>query len=217
MVFFQLLMNIPNNYSGLPDGGESNDTLVLLKAALDSSVSGIIVTDNKQPDNPIVYCNKSFQDITGYRYEEIIGHNCRFLQGDDREQPERFQVKQAIIKGEHINIEIRNYTKSGELFWNELYVSPIKNNKGEVTHFIGVQHDVTRRKKAEEELRHERDMIERKVKERTKELKMSQEYLDSIVQTVRESLIVIEPDLKVQTVNEHFLRTFKVSRVETID
>jgi len=75
MVFFQLLMNIPNNYSGLPDGGESNDTLVLLKAALDSSVSGIIVTDNKQPDNPIVYCNKSFQDITGYRYEEIIGHN----------------------------------------------------------------------------------------------------------------------------------------------
>ncbi len=210
-------MNIPNNFNGLPNGGATNDTLVLLKAALDSSVSGIIVTDNALPDNPIIYCNKSFQDITGYRFEEIIGHNCRFLQGDDREQPERSQLKEAIQKGEHVNLEIRNYTKSGELFWNELFVSPIKNDKGEVTHFIGVQHNVSRRKKAEEELRHERDMIERKVKERTKELKMSQEYLDSIVQTVRESLIVVEPDLKVLTVNEHFLRTFKVSRVETID
>jgi PAS domain S-box-containing protein len=210
-------MNTNNNLNGLPSGGESNDTLVLLKAALDSSVSGIIITDNTLPDNPIIYCNKSFQDITGYRFEEIIGHNCRFLQGDDREQPQRGQLKEAVQKGENINLEIRNYTKSGELFWNELFVSPIRNNSGAVTHFVGVQHDVSRRKKAEEELRHERDMIERKVKERTKELKMSQEYLDSIVQTVRESLIVVEPDLKVLTVNEHFLRTFKVSRVETID
>ncbi|MVN93039.1 PAS domain-containing sensor histidine kinase [Mucilaginibacter aquatilis] len=197
----------------------SNDTvkqdLSLLIKALDASLSGVILTDNQQPDNPIIYCNKGFERITGYSRKDIIGHNCRFLQKDDRNQIQRQQLKDAIAKGESIVLEIRNYRKDGSLFWNELYMSPIKDVKGNTCYFIGVQNDISRRKKAEAELEHEKDVMEQRVEERTKSLRENEEYLASIVQTVRESLIVLDPDLTVLSVNSHFLKTFKVSKEET--
>ncbi|MFD2744337.1 MULTISPECIES: PAS domain-containing sensor histidine kinase [Sphingobacterium] len=189
----------------------------LFQSALDASISGIIITDNNLPDNPIIYCNKSFERISGYSRKEIIGHNCRFLQRDDREQKVREELREAVKQGKPVNVEIRNYTKSGELFWNELYVSPITDDRGQVTHFIGVQNDVSARKKAEQELRMERELMEEKVKERTASLQLSEEYLKSIVETVRESLLVLDSDLKVLTANEEFMRTFKVNRAETIN
>ncbi|TDS11764.1 PAS domain-containing sensor histidine kinase [Sphingobacterium paludis] len=188
----------------------------LIYAALDASSTGIIITDNRLPDNPIIYHNKAFETITGYNTTEIIGHNCRFLQGRDRSQEAREQIRQALQDGEDIRIEIRNYTKKNDLFWNELYISPITNAKGEVTHFIGVQNNITARKKVEEQLVVEKESIERKVAERTENLRMSEEYLNSIVETIRESLVVLDPNLNVLTVNEAFLRTFKVTRSETI-
>ncbi|PTR00106.1 PAS domain S-box-containing protein [Mucilaginibacter yixingensis] len=192
-----------------------NEDIGLLKKALDASVSGIIITDNRQPDNPIIYCNQAFERITGYQRPEIIGHNCRFLQKDDRNQQPRQQLREAIDQGETCVVEIRNYKKNGTLFWNELYVSPIKNNEGKVDYFIGVQNDITRRKQAEEDLRTNQSRLEQRIEERTQSLRQSEEYLASIVQTVRESLLVLSPDLKVLSVNDHFIRTFKVSREET--
>lgn len=198
------------------DAGHSPD-LPLIKAALDASVSGIIITDNQLPDNPIIYCNESFERMTGYKRIEIIGHNCRFLQADDRQQPERLKIRRAVQEGEHVSVEIRNYKKNGDLFWNELFISPVQAADGRVTHFIGVQHDVTRRKQAEEDLYREKELREQKIKERTLQLNASKEYLDSIIQTVRESLVVLGPDLKVIGVNRHFLNTFKVTASETED
>ncbi len=196
-----------------------NDPLVknfeILRQALDASVSGIIITDNIQPDNPIVYCNKAFENITGYDRQEIIGHNCRFLQGNDRNQKERKTLKQAIADGNSCVLCIRNYKKDGTLFWNELYMSPIKDEAGKTTHFIGVQNDVTRRRKAEEEIKYQQGVMEKRIAERTRSLKESEDYMASIVETVRESLIVLDPDFNVLSVNEHFLKTFKVSRQET--
>jgi len=96
-----------------------------------------------------------------------------------------------------------------------MYVSPIKNSEGAVDYFIGVQNDISRRKSAEEELRTNQAKLEQRVIERTQSLKENEEYLASIVQTVRESLIVLTPDYKVITVNDHFIRTFKVSKEET--
>ncbi|TWR31557.1 PAS domain S-box protein [Mucilaginibacter pallidiroseus] len=205
-----------NQFGELITGTGSTESLELLKAALDSSVSGIIITDNRLPDNPIVYCNASFERISGYSRPEIIGHNCRFLQARDRKQPERQMLKEAIVEGKTVNVEIRNYTKDGTLFWNELYVSPIKNAEGQVTHFVGVQHDVTRRKNAEHTLRNERELIEQTVKQRTLSLEQTREYLESIIQTVRESLLVLDAEFRVMTANQHFLKTFKVDRSETI-
>ncbi|OOQ60440.1 PAS domain-containing sensor histidine kinase [Mucilaginibacter pedocola] len=183
--------------------------------ALDSSISGIILTDNQQPDNPIIYCNKAFERITGYQRHEIIGHNCRFLQKEDRNQKERAVLRNAVKEGKECVVEMRNYQKNGTLFWNELYMSPIKDEQGNVCYFIGVQNDVTRRKKAEQELLHQQDVMEAQISERTKSLKESEDYLSSIVQTVRESLVVLNPDFKVLSVNEHFLKTFKVGKEET--
>jgi len=187
----------------------------LLRQALDASITGIILTDNKQPDNPIIYCNAAFEKLSGYTRKEIIGHNCRFLQREDRNQKERLILRDAIENGKDCVVEIRNYRKSGELFWNELYMSPIKDEQGNVTHFVGVQNDITRRKKAELELLHHQQIMEQKIEERTRVIRESEEYLASIYQTVRESLIVLDPHFGVLSVNDHFLKTFKVSIGET--
>jgi PAS domain S-box-containing protein len=192
-----------------------NKDLTLLTKALDASISGVVITDNLLEDNPIIYCNKAFENITGYSREDIIGHNCRFLQSEDRNQHQREVIKNAVQNGENCMIEIRNYKKNGTLFYNELYLSPVKDDDGNVTHFIGIQNDITRRKEAELALIHQQEVMEIRIQERTRSLHENQNFLLSIIHTVRESLVVLDPDYKVITVNEHFIKTFKVTRNET--
>ena len=187
----------------------------ILSKVLDATNTGIVITDNLLPDNPIIYCNPAFEEISGYTREEIIGHNCRFLQGKDRGQESRGAIAKAIANGENCQVEIRNYTKSGKLFWNELYISPVKDNNGMVTNFIGIQNDVTLRKKSQLELEMSQADMEKKVEDRTRMLKESQEYLKSIVETIRESLLVMDKDYQILSANNHFLNTFKVSINET--
>ncbi len=204
------------NHLNFTFSGESYERdFELMSLAMNASVSGIVIADFHQPDQPIIYCNKAFEEISGYTTEEIIGRNCRFLQGNDREQEARFTIKNAIINGETCRVELRNYRKNGLLFWNELYLSPIKDTNGNITHLMGVQHDITKRKNLEQQLQQEREEMERRVAERTKNLHENQEYLTSILQTVRESLLVLNADLIVLSANVHFLRTFKVSEAET--
>lgn len=169
-----------------------------------------------QPDNPIIYCNKAFEKITGYAHNEIIGHNCRFLQAQDRMQEERETIKNAVKHGEECKVEIRNYRKNGTLFWNELIISPVKNGDGAVTHFIGVQNDITERKRSENELREEKASVEKKILERTKELHDNEAFLSSIIQTVRESLLVLDAEYKVLSANSHFINSFKVTQEDTV-
>ncbi|RZK69343.1 MAG: PAS domain S-box protein, partial [Pedobacter sp.] len=99
---------------------------------------------------------------------------------------------------------------------NELYMSPVKDSSGNVTHFIGVQNDVTLRKNAEHDLRHQKAFMEKQVKERTVALKESEAFLSSIIETVREGLLVLDPNFNVLSANYHFLKTFKVSLEETV-
>ncbi|TKC01451.1 sensor histidine kinase [Pedobacter cryotolerans] len=187
----------------------------LLSKVMDATNTGIVITDNLLPDNPIVYCNPAFEEISGYSREEIIGHNCRFLQGKDRGQEQRAIIGAAIANGENCHVEIRNYSKTGKLFWNELYISPVKDDEGNVTNFIGIQNDVTLRKKAQLELEMNQADMEKKVEERTRMLKDNQEYLKSIVETIRESLLVMDKNYNILSANNHFLNTFKVSINET--
>jgi PAS domain S-box-containing protein len=187
----------------------------LILKALDSSVSGIVITDNTLPDNPIIFCNAAFEKITGYNRSEIIGHNCRFLQAQDRSQKVRETLARAIKEGKQCTIEIRNYKKNGELFWNELYISPVFNNEGKITHFIGVQNDITLRKRNEADLSDQKDFMERTIIERTKQIRDSEAFLTSIIQTVREGLLVLDPEFRVISANKQFLRTFKVTSGQT--
>ncbi|RYY57963.1 MAG: PAS domain-containing protein [Chitinophagaceae bacterium] len=191
------------------------EELSLLTTALNSTTAGITITDNTQPDNPIIFCNDSFEMITGYKRQEIIGRNCRFLQGTDRAQPELDKLREHINSGKACRVELRNYKKDGHLFYNELYLSPVKDAKGNIRFFIGIQNDVTARKNAEETLVNEREAMAREVAETTQRLRENEQYLASIIETVRESLIVLSPDLIVLSVNHHFLRVFQVTLEET--
>lgn len=193
---------------------EKDFELILL--ALDASRSGIILTDNKQPDNPIVFANEAFLRICGFERSEIIGRNCRFLQGNDRQQEARFIIADAVKKGESCVVELRNYKKNGGLFWNELYMSPVKDESGEITHFIGVQNDITLRKQAQTELSIEKDLLEKRVEERTTHLKESENYLKIIIETIRESLIVLDKDMTIISANQFFYKTFNISAENVI-
>ncbi|GAB4157545.1 MAG: hypothetical protein Tsb0033_09510 [Winogradskyella sp.] len=133
---------------------ESEFNFMLRTKALDSANNGIVITDALKPDNPIIYHNAAFERLTGYTKAEILNKNCRFLQSDDRDQKELAKIRKAIKNGEGCLATLRNYKKDGTLFYNNLYITPITNRRGVVTHFIGVQNDVTERIRAEEEKNH---------------------------------------------------------------
>ncbi len=111
--------------------------------AMDASLDGITIVDVRAPDQPIVYANPAIAELTGYRIDELLGRNCRFLQEHDQDQPGIRTVRQAISEGRPAKAVIRNYRKDGTLFWNELAVSPVRDATGRVTHYIGLQHDVS--------------------------------------------------------------------------
>lgn len=122
---------------------EKNEQLRLYFNAIDATISGLVITDPNAKDHPIIFCNKAFSELTGYTQEEIIGKNCRFLQGESRDQAGREIIREALAKGTDCNTLLRNYRKDGSMFWNELKISPIKNSGGKIEYFVGIQNDVT--------------------------------------------------------------------------
>ncbi len=128
---------------------DAEKNLFLKNRALESAANSIIIVDAILDDMPIIYVNDAFAKMTGYSPLEVMGKNCRFLQKDDRKQKEISELRNAIKNGKPCQVELRNYKKDGTLFWNHLTITPIKNETGSVTHFIGVQNDITKRKKDE--------------------------------------------------------------------
>ncbi|SFI84609.1 PAS domain-containing protein [Nitrosomonas sp. Nm34] len=125
----------------------------VLSKILDSCVNGITLADPDQEDMPLVYVNKAFEKITGYSQEETVGRNCRFLQGTDRDQRERYQLKEAIANKQPVEITLKNYRKNGEMFYNHLIITPLFDAHGNVLYYLGVQYDVTQQRRAEEEIK----------------------------------------------------------------
>jgi len=131
----------------------SAEDLRMKERAMAASTEGIVVTDPNRPDDPIVYVNPAFEAMTGYAAEEAVGRNCRFLQGEDRDQPSLKVLRRALRKGRSCTVVLRNYKEDGTPFWNELSVSPVYGEDGNLLNFVGVQKDVTERVRREEELR----------------------------------------------------------------
>lgn len=125
----------------------------ILSKILDSSVNGITLADPDQEDMPIVYANHSFETMTGYSQADIIGHNCRFLQGKERDQEARATIRKAIDHCQPVEVTLRNFKKNGELFYNRLALTPLFDNDGKLMYYLGVQYDVTRQVLAEEEIK----------------------------------------------------------------
>ncbi|MET3682735.1 PAS domain S-box-containing protein [Alkalibacillus flavidus] len=123
-----------------------------LTAGIEHSSSSIVITDAKQPNNPIIYVNQAFTELTGYEPDEVIGYNCKMLQGDDTDQGTINYIRSCIQNLTPIHTEILNYRKNGEPFWNELIINPITDDSGDIPYFIGIQQDITKRKHIEQGL-----------------------------------------------------------------
>ncbi|SHJ34917.1 PAS domain-containing sensor histidine kinase [Pseudozobellia thermophila] len=154
-----------------------HELVFMRNRALEVAGNGIIIADAQQPDMPIVYCNNAFTQMTGYKKNEILGKNCRFLQNDDRDQDAVVRMARAIQKGEACRVVLRNYRKDGSMFWNELSITPLYDEDEKLTHFIGVQSDVTEIQLTKSLLEDYTIKLEDKVAERTKEIESTVQRL----------------------------------------
>ncbi|MDV0437290.1 hybrid sensor histidine kinase/response regulator [Xanthomonas sacchari] len=136
----------------------SNQRSDIFFAAVQTTRMPMIVTDPRQPDNPIIFVNRAFLEMTGYSRDELIGNNCRFLQGPDTDRETVRNVREAIATHDEVAVEILNYRKDGSSFWNALYISPVYDDRGELVYFFGSQLDVSRRRDAEDALRQAQKM-----------------------------------------------------------
>ncbi|MFO8154166.1 PAS domain-containing protein [Thioalkalivibrio sp.] len=124
----------------------------VLTQILDTCVNGITLSDPDEPDNPIVYANSVFERMTGYTQDEILGRNCRFLQGEDRDQPGLEAIREALREHRPTEVTLRNYRKDGTLFHNRLSIQPLRDASGRLIYYLGVQYDVTEIVEAQNEV-----------------------------------------------------------------
>ena len=130
---------------------EDAQQLLLLQRAVEATSNGVVIVNAIDPDQPIIYVNRGFEVMTGYRASEIIGTNCRFLQQHETDQATLVGIRTAIASGATHVAEIRNYRKDGTMFWNQLRISPVRDDTGRVSHYIGIQTDISEQKRLEGE------------------------------------------------------------------
>ncbi|MFJ3008278.1 PAS domain-containing protein [Pseudomonas fluorescens] len=132
----------------------------LLKLMIETSNDGIVVAEQEGDENILIYANQAFQRLTGYSTDETLYQDCRFLQGDDREQPGLLAIREAIKNFQPCRQIIRNYRKDGSAFWNELSITPVFNDADQLTYYIGIQKDVTAQVETSERVRQLEDEVE---------------------------------------------------------
>ncbi|HET7774288.1 MAG TPA: PAS domain-containing protein [Burkholderiaceae bacterium] len=126
----------------------AEDQMRLFNRALDATTNGVLIASMTWPGAPVVYANPAFESLTGYENGEIIGMNCRVLQGNDTDQPALDTLRAAMKAGRSTRVTLRNYRKDGTPFVNELTLSPVTDHGGALTHYVGVLNDVTQREAA---------------------------------------------------------------------
>ncbi|WP_435608984.1 PAS domain-containing protein [Pseudomonas knackmussii] len=125
----------------------------LLQLVVEASNDGIVVAEQEGEDSILIYVNPAFERLTGYAGADILYQDCRFLQGEDHDQPGLTAIRQAIREGRPCRQVLRNYRKDGSRFWNELSITPVYNEADQLTYFIGIQRDVTGEVEALERVR----------------------------------------------------------------
>jgi PAS domain S-box-containing protein len=131
----------------------AEETLLLRDRAIRAVTQGILISDVGQPDHPTIYASPGFERLTGYTAAEAIGRNCRFLQGKDTDPVAVAHLRDAVRAGQSCSVELLNYRKDGSSFWNELSISPVFDADRRLTHFVGIQTDVTARWNLEQQFR----------------------------------------------------------------
>ncbi len=140
---------------------------LLFEQAMAQTRMAVCLTDPRLEDDPIVFCNKAFEKLTGYKQDEIVGRNCRFLQGPKTDQSQVAKIRDAIRTEEVLVVELLNYRKDGSTFWNALHLGPIYDEEGKLRYFFGSQWDVTDIHLARAEEKHAKAMA-REVSHRLK-------------------------------------------------
>ncbi|MGQ3411856.1 bacterio-opsin activator domain-containing protein [Natrinema sp. LN54] len=156
--------------TGSPSG--SSDRL-LKDRALEEAPVGVTISDPDREDNPLVYINEAYEEITGYAYDDVVGRNCRFLQGPDSNEDAIAEMAAAIDENRPTTVELENYREDGTEFWNEVTIAPVRDEDGRVTNYVGFQNDVTSRKEAELAL-----------ERRTEELEYILDRVEGLIQDV---------------------------------
>lgn len=132
----------------------SRRNLRLLERSVEGSINGVAIADALRPDAPIVYVNPAFLRISGYSKEEVLGRNCRFLQGPDTDPASVERIRQQLSRSEDVHVTLLNYRKDGTPFWNDLYIAPVRDAQERITHYVGMQNDVSEQKTYESQLAH---------------------------------------------------------------
>jgi PAS domain S-box-containing protein len=126
--------------------------LELKSRAMDEAPVGITITDPDKEDNPMIYVNEGFEALTGYAESEVVGRNCRMLQGEATREHPVAEMRQAIDAAEPVSVELRNYRKDGSQFWDRVSIAPVRDEDGNVTNYVGFQEDITERKERQMDL-----------------------------------------------------------------
>ena len=142
-----------------PDGNSLINIELFQQIVLELA-NGIVVADARKPDYPLVYVNPAFEKLTGYPAVEVLGRNCRFLQGNQVQSKAKAQIRQALTDGSPCKVILQNYRKDGSLFWNELSISAIRDIHGQVTHFVGLLKDISVRVQLEQQLQVEKAALQ---------------------------------------------------------
>ncbi|WP_445191671.1 PAS domain-containing protein [Sphingomonas sp. Tas61C01] len=192
-------------------------------AAVRATRMPMVITDPNEPDNPIVFCNEAFQKLTGYPRDEIVGRNCRFLQGPETDRAEVAKLRDAIAAGASIDVDLLNYRKDGTTFWNALYVSPVRNVSGAIQFFFASQLDVTSRVEAQQTIALQKAEIEREVERRTAALAAALEaktmLLHEVDHRVKNNLTMIGSLLRLQarTIEDDAITSKLEAMLERVD
>jgi PAS domain S-box-containing protein len=158
--------------------------LLIMQRALEADASlPMTVADATQPDMPLIYVNPAFERLTGYSRSEALGRNCRFLQGHLTDQPACAPLREALREGRAASVTLSNVRKDGTVFSNAVHVTPVRNASGQLTHYIGVQRDVTEQSRAADKLR------------------LSEELYRSVAAAISDGLLVVTPTLDVIAIN----------------
>jgi HTH-type transcriptional regulator, bacterioopsin transcriptional activator and related proteins len=142
------------------EGEVPSDDRVLKERAINEAPVGITISDPNREDNPLIYVNDAYEEMTGYCADDAIGRNCRFLQGEESDPEAVGTMREGIDAKRPVTVELKNYRKDGTEFWNEVTIAPVRDERGVVTHFVGFQNDITARKEAEIELERRRAELE---------------------------------------------------------
>lgn len=149
------------------------EELAIKDRALATAAEGITISDARLPDNPLVYINAGFERLTGYSARSMLGKNCRFLQGAHTDPAAKNEIRRALKERTECTVEILNYRRDGTPFWNRLSITPVRDASGQVTHFIGIQSDITASKVAEEKLVLANKQLEEANQRMTRDLEMA--------------------------------------------